>query len=106
MGKKTTKVDNTPWQPAQKYILGNLQQQDDVFKATQPDLDRYAGMQRDTYGRVAPGARNAARSCERVTERGDARVHAGAGRNTRAGAAARVRFPYQPRLQRFASPVP
>lgn len=56
MGKKTTKVDNTPWAPAQPYILKNLKQQDAVFNSTQPQLEEYAGMQRDTYGRVAPGA--------------------------------------------------
>jgi hypothetical protein len=56
MGSKTTKVDNTPWAPAQPYILQNLQQQDDVFKSSQPQLMNYASQQRDTYGRVAPGA--------------------------------------------------
>lgn len=56
MGSKTTKVDNTPWAPAQPYILKNLQQQDAVFNSTQPQLANYAAMQRDTYGRVAPGA--------------------------------------------------
>ena len=56
MSKKTTKVDNTPWAPAQPYILQNLQQQDDVFKASQPQLEGFAADQRDTYGRVAPGA--------------------------------------------------
>lgn len=56
MGKKKTVQTNDPWKPAQPYILKNLQQQDDVFNASQPDLMKYAGMQRDTYGRVAPGA--------------------------------------------------
>jgi hypothetical protein len=54
--KKTTKQENTPWGPSQKYILGNLQQQEDVFKSTQPQLEAFAGQQRDTYGRLAPGA--------------------------------------------------
>lgn len=54
--KKKTVQDNQPWKPAQPYILKNLQQQDDVFNASQPDLMKFAGMQRDTYGRVAPGA--------------------------------------------------
>jgi hypothetical protein len=54
--KKTTKTDNSPWAPAQPFILKNLQQQDDVFNSSQPDLMKYSGMQRDTYGRVAPGA--------------------------------------------------
>lgn len=56
MGKKKTVQTNDPWKPAQPYILQNLQQQQDVFNASQPDLMKYAGMQRDTYGRVAPGA--------------------------------------------------
>lgn len=56
MGSKTTKVDNAPWAPAAPFILKNLQQQDDVFNSTQPQLAGFAGMQRDTYGRVAPGA--------------------------------------------------
>lgn len=56
MGKKKTVQSNEPPSWAKPYILSNLQQQDDVFKATQPDLMKYAGMQRDTYGRVAPGA--------------------------------------------------
>lgn len=56
MGSKKTVQTNDPWAPAQPYILKNLQQQDDVFNASQPDLMNYAGMQRDTYGRVAPGA--------------------------------------------------
>lgn len=57
-GSKTTTTvnDNTPWAPAQPYILENLKQQQDVFKSTQPQLEAFAGMQRDTYGRVAPGA--------------------------------------------------
>lgn len=56
LSKSTTKTNNTPWAPAQPYILKNLQQQDDVFNASQPDLMKYAGSQRDTYGRIAPGA--------------------------------------------------
>ena len=56
MGKKTTVQKNDPWAPAQPYILKNLQQQDDVFSSTQPQLEQFAGMQRDTYGRLAPGA--------------------------------------------------
>lgn len=54
--RKKTVQKNEPWQPAQSFILKNLQQQDDVFNASQPDLMKYAGMQRETYGRVAPGA--------------------------------------------------
>lgn len=56
MGKSKTVQDNQPWQPAQPYILKNLQQQAQTYDAQQPDLAHYAGMQRDTYGRVAPGA--------------------------------------------------
>jgi len=56
MGKKKTVQKNDPWAPAQPYILDNLQQQSDVFKSTQPQLEQFAGMQRDTYGQVAPGA--------------------------------------------------
>lgn len=56
MGKKTAVQKNDPWAPAQPYILKNLQQQDAVFSASQPQLMDYAAQQRDTYGRVAPGA--------------------------------------------------
>jgi len=56
MGSKKTVVNNDPWKPAQPYILKNLQQQDAVFTSTQPQLEQYAAQQRDTYGRVAPGA--------------------------------------------------
>lgn len=56
MGKKKTVQTNEPWAPAAPYILKNLQQQDAVFQSTQPQLEQFAGMQRDTYGRVAPGA--------------------------------------------------
>lgn len=56
MGSKKTVQTNDPWAPAQPYILKNLQQQDAVFNSQQPELMKYAGMQRDTYGRLAPGA--------------------------------------------------
>lgn len=56
LSSKKTVTKNEPWAPAQPYILKNLQQQDDVFNASQPDLMKYAGMQRDAYGRVAGGA--------------------------------------------------
>lgn len=55
MGKKKTVQSNEPPSWAKPYILSNLQQQDSVFKSTQPQLEQYAGMQRDTYGRIAPG---------------------------------------------------
>lgn len=54
--KSKTKSTNDPWKPAQPYILKNLQQQDTVFNASQPDLMNAAADQRATYGRVAPGA--------------------------------------------------
>lgn len=54
--KSKTKQTNDPWGPAKPFILKNLQQQDDVFTSTQPQLEKFAGMQRDTYGRLAPGA--------------------------------------------------
>ena len=58
MGLSSSKTvqTNDPWKPAQPYILQNLQQQQDVFNSSQPDLMKFAGQQRDTYGRVAPGA--------------------------------------------------
>ena len=56
MGKTKTVTKNDPWAPAQPYILKNLQQQDDVFTSSQPALSGFAQDQRDTYGRVAPGA--------------------------------------------------
>lgn len=56
MGSKKTVQNNDPWKPAAPYILKNLQQQDAVFTSTQPQLEGYAKQQRDTYGRVAPGA--------------------------------------------------
>lgn len=54
--KSKTVQKNDPWAPAQPYILKNLQQQDAVFNASQPALEGFAKDQRDTYGRVAPGA--------------------------------------------------
>lgn len=56
MGKKKTVQKNEPWAPAQPYIIKNLQQQDAVFSSTQPQLEQFAKMQRDTYGKLAPGA--------------------------------------------------
>ena len=54
--KTKSKSTSDPWKPAQPYILQNLQQQSDVFNSTQPQLEGYAANQRDTYGRIAPGA--------------------------------------------------
>ncbi len=69
MGSKKTIVDNKPWAPAQPFILKNLQQQDDVFTSTQPQLEQYAGMQRDTYGRVAPGAEQGVMGAQSLVNR-------------------------------------
>lgn len=56
MSKKKTVQKNDPWAPAQPYILKGLENSGRVFDTTQPQLEEYAGMQRDTYGRLAPGA--------------------------------------------------
>lgn len=69
MGKKKTVQTNDPWAPAQPYILKNLQQQDAVFNSTQPQLEQFAGMQRDTYGRVAPGAEQGIMSAQSLVNR-------------------------------------
>ncbi len=69
MGSKKTVQSNEPWKPAQGYILQNLQQQDDVFKSTQPQLAAFAGMQRDTYGRLAPGAETGIASAQSLVNR-------------------------------------
>lgn len=54
--KKKTVQKNDPWAPAQPYILKGLEQSGQVFDQQQPTLNKYAGMQMDTYGRLAPGA--------------------------------------------------
>lgn len=54
--KKKTVQSNTPWQPAQQYIIKGMEQSQAVFDQQQPTLNKYAGMQMDTYGRLAPGA--------------------------------------------------
>lgn len=54
--KSKTKSKNEPWAPAQPFILQGLENSGRVFNETQPQLEQYAGMQRDTYGRLAPGA--------------------------------------------------
>lgn len=56
MSKKKTVQKNDPWAPAQPYILKGLEQSSTVFDQQQPTLNKYAGMQMDTYGRLAPGA--------------------------------------------------
>lgn len=54
--KSKTKTTNDPWAPAQPYILKGMEQASGVFDKQQPELEGFAGMQRDTYGRMAPGA--------------------------------------------------
>lgn len=54
--KKKTVEKNEPWAPAAPYILKGMEQSQAVFDQQQPTLNKYAGMQMDTYGRVAPGA--------------------------------------------------
>lgn len=66
MGGSKTVQSNAPWGPAQPYILQNLQQQSDVLNSTQPDLENYAAMQRDTYGRVSPGAEQGITSAQNL----------------------------------------
>ncbi len=54
--KSKTKSTNEPWAPAAPYIIKGLEQSSRVFDQQQPQLEEFAGMQRDTYGRLAPGA--------------------------------------------------
>jgi hypothetical protein len=54
---KTKEVaTNEPWKEAQPYIIKGMEQANRVFDSQQPALEGYAAEQRDTYGRVAPGA--------------------------------------------------
>jgi hypothetical protein len=56
MGQSKTVQSNDPWGPAQPYIINNLKQTQATYDQNQPSLQKYAGMQQGTYGRVAPGA--------------------------------------------------
>lgn len=56
LSSKKTKTTNDPWAPAQPYILKGLEQSSQVFDQQQPSLNKYSGMQMDTYGRLAPGS--------------------------------------------------
>ena len=58
MGISTSKSKqtNTPWAPAQPYIIKGLENSGRVFDQQQPSLDKYSAMQMATYGRLAPGA--------------------------------------------------
>lgn len=64
-----TKQKNTPWEPAQPYILQGLQQTQRVFDQNQPQLDKYAGAAFDTYGRLAPGAERGIASSQDLVNR-------------------------------------
>jgi len=65
--KSTSKSE--PWAPAQPYILKNLQQQDAVFNASQPDLMSAAADQRATYNRLAPGAEGGINAAQQLVNR-------------------------------------
>ncbi len=54
--KSKSKTKNEPWGPSQPFILKGLENSGRVFDAQQPQLEGFAGMQRDSYGRIAPGA--------------------------------------------------
>lgn len=56
LSKSKSKSTNEPWKAAQPFILKGLEQSGKVFDQQQPDLNKYGEMQRDTYGRLAPGA--------------------------------------------------
>ncbi len=58
MGLSSSKTvqKNEPWPLAQPYILKGLENSGRVFDQQQPSLDKYSGMQMDTYGRLAPGS--------------------------------------------------
>lgn len=68
MGSKT-KTTQDPWAPAQPFILQGLQNSGRVFDTTQPALEGFAGDQRATYGRVAPGAEAGITSAQALTNR-------------------------------------
>jgi len=56
MGLSSKKTTSDPWKPAQPYIIKGMENSNRVFDQQQPSLDKYSGMQMDTYGRLAPGA--------------------------------------------------
>lgn len=56
LSSSKTKTTNDPWKPAQPYILKGLEQSGAVFDQQQPSLNKFSGMQMDSYGRIAPGA--------------------------------------------------
>ena len=56
LSKTKTKTTSDPWLPAQPYIIKGMQNSSRVFDQQQPNLDKFSGMQMETYGRLAPGA--------------------------------------------------
>ena len=56
MGKRTTVQDNSPWKPAQPYILDSLAAVGDTFRQNQPALQTAATDFYDAFNRSAPGA--------------------------------------------------
>ena len=56
MGLSSKKTTSEPWKPSQQYIIKGMENSNRVFDQQQPSLDKYSGMQMDTYGRLAPGA--------------------------------------------------
>lgn len=56
MGLSSKKTTSDPWKPSQPYIIKGMENSNRVFDQQQPQLDRFSGMQMDTYGRLAPGA--------------------------------------------------
>jgi hypothetical protein len=56
MGLSSSKSKNTPWAPAQPYILKGMQQTSDVFDANQPKLEEMSDTAYNAFKSVAPGA--------------------------------------------------
>ena len=67
LSSKTTVQSNDPWKPAQKPILDSLNATRATYDLNQPDLQKYAGMARDTYGQVQPGAVTGIKSAQTLT---------------------------------------
>lgn len=51
-----SKTKNEPWKPAQRYILDNLQQTQQVFQTQQPILEQNSRLAQEAYKQLAPGA--------------------------------------------------
>ena len=56
LSKSKTTSKNEPPSWAKPLILKGMEGASNVFDQQQPTLNKYSGMQMDTYGRVAPGA--------------------------------------------------